>query len=475
MRRSMGFLLLFVGLALSPAAAQAPTDLPRLQLSDLTFAGVSTLPTSCAPKGQPDDKKTFAYSSGGLGLAQGGVALNAHDWYPGVVGVVSTPTPGTRATVVQTCVSLPDSIQAIDPGSAVKVGGTLFYQGRQIVSLYSYYDADGSAWPSHVAVNPSTGAMTAPQQVGGLGAGYVAGYMATVPQEWQALLGGPALTGQGPLPIISRANSGPGVSVFDPAKVGMTTGAVPATPLLYYPLSNPLADVYSTNDLLTFADIIGGVAIPSGTRTLLFVGRHGAGRLCYGEAAACNDLAGGYKGYHAYPYRVWAWLYDLNDLLKVKAGTVKPWDVRPYAAGPIPGVDESGNFDMPYGGAVYDPAARRFYVMPSAGDNPRLYIINVGAGVVQPPPAVDCVLSPWSEWQPTSDWSACTGQQQTRQATRTRAIVTPPSNGGLACGPLTESRAESQACIADPPPTAPATLTCAPNADRTIWTCKSGQ
>lgn len=44
--------------------------------------------------------------------------------------------------------------------------------------------------------------------------------------------------------------------------------------------------------------------------------------------------------------------------------------------------------------------------------------------------AVDCELSQWS------DWSECVGGQQTR----TRTVITSPSNGGLACGALTEVR-----------------------------------
>ncbi len=57
--------------------------------------------------------------------------------------------------------------------------------------------------------------------------------------------------------------------------------------------------------------------------------------------------------------------------------------------------------------------------------------------VAVPLPPVDCVLSPWSAW------STCTNGQQTR----TRTILTPPSNGGLACGPLTET----QSCLPPPP------------------------
>lgn len=68
------------------------------------------------------------------------------------------------------------------------------------------------------------------------------------------------------------------------------------------------------------------------------------------------------------------------------------------------------------------------------------------------PPPVDCVLSAFTftsatAWEPPVCPS--TGKQ-TRTELFTRTIVTPPANGGLACGPLEESRPAEQTCT---PPT----------------------
>jgi hypothetical protein len=68
---------------------------------------------------------------------------------------------------------------------------------------------------------------------------------------------------------------------------------------------------------------------------------------------------------------------------------------------------------------------------------------------------VDCVVSAWS-LQTTAPWGACTGGQQTRTENWARAVITSPSNGGAACGPLTETRTAAQACSA-PAPLAPGT------------------
>lgn len=53
-----------------------------------------------------------------------------------------------------------------------------------------------------------------------------------------------------------------------------------------------------------------------------------------------------------------------------------------------------------------------------------------------PPPPVDCVLSEWSEW---SAWAVSPTDPLVETRARTRIVITPPSNGGAACGPLTES------------------------------------
>lgn len=65
-----------------------------------------------------------------------------------------------------------------------------------------------------------------------------------------------------------------------------------------------------------------------------------------------------------------------------------------------------------------------------------------------PPPApVNCALSDWIE----GTWSSCVNGSQSR--TDTRTVVTPPANGGAACGELT--RVVTQACVVTPPPAPP--------------------
>lgn len=64
---------------------------------------------------------------------------------------------------------------------------------------------------------------------------------------------------------------------------------------------------------------------------------------------------------------------------------------------------------------------------------------------------VDCAVSEWSEWAPLSEWPSCTATGlntgvQSRDERRTRTIVTPPANGGLACPALEDTRTVTRPC-----------------------------
>jgi predicted phage tail protein len=76
--------------------------------------------------------------------------------------------------------------------------------------------------------------------------------------------------------------------------------------------------------------------------------------------------------------------------------------------------------------------------------------VTATATVVVP---VDCVVSDWS-MQSATQWGACSGGQQTRTETWVRRIITEPSGGGAACGPLQETRIGTRSCT-DTNPTAP--------------------
>jgi hypothetical protein len=192
-------------------------------------------------------------------------------------------------------------------------------------------------------------------QVGSLGGGFVGGWMAPVPDEWQAGLKAPYLTGVGGLAVISRSSSGPAAFGFDPASLG--DSPIPANGLVYYPLKTPLADVSKQNPYYNLATSFGGIAFPGKTRSVLFFGRHGIGPYCYGTGEECNDPVDPSKGTHAYPYIYQIWAYDVDDLVDAANRKKSPWTVRPYDVWQLDLPYEVGNKRI--GGVAWNASTSR--------------------------------------------------------------------------------------------------------------------
>lgn len=267
----------------------------------------------------------------------------------------------------------------------VVLDGLLVHDGRLYGTGLIYYDASNSQRVSHFSRSLDLTRAETPRihQVGETGkAGFVAGYMATVPQDLRAALGAPAVTGQCCISIISRSSYGPALFAWNPVDLGRRD-PLPATPLLYYPQDHAtLGKWEGTNEVFGGTTEVAGVAVISGTSTVLFAGRNGMGPFCYGEGTpdqrkAAEPQAGGEKfcydptstdkGQHAFPYRLQFWAYDAGDLAKVREGDKKPWDVRPYAVWPfeLPAIGD------PYprlGAMAYDPARRRLFLTQMFGD-----------------------------------------------------------------------------------------------------------
>jgi hypothetical protein len=337
---------------------------------------------------------TFGYSGPfNYNQTNNSIVAVGHDWYQQVAEFtipefrIATTVAGLERAVALQPFADPTGgklklINPLDP-NAKKVGGVLPLADKWIVSAYSYYDGSMSATSSHFVAPTKTAEMATTQgpfRVGTMNPGLVAGYMAAVPEEWQALLGGKAVTGQCCLAIINRSSSGPALFVFNPDDVGTVVPA-PVVPLVYYPPAFPLGKWGTTNDYHNGTTSITGVAFPKGSRSVVFFGTHGTGTFCYGagtkdpalakpavtnatggiiEDAVCYDPEVGSKGGHAYPYAARAWAYDALDFIEVKEGRKQPWEIRPYAfwdnpfpiAGTVPWLK----------GATYDRIGNRLFV-----------------------------------------------------------------------------------------------------------------
>jgi hypothetical protein len=290
----------------------------------------------------------------------------------------------------------------VDKGT-IKIGGLLVYQGKLYVTAYSYYDADHSQRLSHFS-RPLTlsikGQVSGPYEVGTLKAGLVSGYMTHIPEVWQASLGGPAITGNCCLSIISRTSWGPSAFAFNPAELGKTNPA-PTVALLYYSQGHPtLGGWNKAGPHFNGTTHIRGLAFPEGTRTVLYFGRHGTGRFCYG-GENCKDPTSKIRGNHAYPYVYQVWAYDAEQLKAAKNGQKNPWEVRPYAV---------WNFELPFqhgsrflGGVAYDSTTQRIFLAQSHAEpsgTPMIHVFTVGAATPRihspaaPSPPVNLRVAP---------------------------------------------------------------------------------
>ena len=405
--RRRAILAVLLAVSLSPAlvssALGSPLSLPRLASSDLQYRGGFLLPK------QVSDEKTFAYggTAPAYNPANHSLFVVGHDWYQ-LTAEVTAPAPVRsshlrdlrRARFLQPFADATNGRIDATGGSNNKIGGQLVYRGRLYGSVYVYYDASGSQVVSHW-VRPST-KLTAGQarglyRVGKLGAGFVSGYMTVVPARWRSLLGGPALTGNCCIPIISRTSFGPAAFAFDPGKLGATSGGVPDKALVYYPQQHPTLGAWDDSwnprkgVLFNGATAIRGVVFPKGTRSVLFFGTQGIGRFCYGEGTDqrsldgkptpdgttwCYDPDASSKGTHAYPYVPEVWAYDARRLVAVREGHARPWQVKPYATWRLHLPFGSGRI----GGAAYDPAGGRIYLSQQYGNaaDPVMHVFKIG-------------------------------------------------------------------------------------------------
>lgn len=352
---------------------EAQQSLPLIQKADLEYLGAFRLPRG-------GNGTTDGFSFGGDQL---GFDPVHHSLFVGTrgsgVAEVSIPTPVKSAdietlpfaTILQTIHDpLEGGLSAL-PESNLR--GLLVVGGKLYGTASIFYDANNSAKVSTFSrsTNLSTPSATPLKALWQAEkSGYVGGWLALVPSEWQALLGGSVISGNCCMPIVSRTSVGPSAFAWNPSDFGQAV--VPATPLLYYTGEHATLGPWGgANSVYGGTTVIGGMAIPEGTRSLLYFGANGTGTFCYGTGGAsggeCFDPSTSSKGQHAYPYNYQVWAYDLNDLAAVKAGTKNPWDAKPYSTWQI---EFPNNFVSGYGigGVAYDSESQIIYVSQVQAD-----------------------------------------------------------------------------------------------------------
>ena len=362
-----------------------PTNLRRLAFEDLSYEGAFRLPAT------ESNGDSFSFAAGPLAFNPDGQSLfvGARSRRVAEVSIpqlVNSPEIGAlpMASYLQPFADPSDGRLTDIASTGISLSGLLVHDRQLFGSGLIYYDANNTQTQSHFARplklgEPSVKKLVRVWQNGK--SGFVAGYMASVPPEWQSRLGGPAITGQCCIAIITRSSWGPAAFAFDPAEVTAGKDAS-AQPLVYYPQDHPtLGPWEGSNPTFGGTMQVGGVALIAGTRTALFIGRNGMGPFCYGNGTKdqalassrstgneryCFDPTNSDKGQHAYPYRYQMWAYDLAELAEVRAGRRDPWSVKPYGVWPfeLP-ISEPG---VRIGGVAYDAARQRIFIAQTQGD-----------------------------------------------------------------------------------------------------------
>jgi hypothetical protein len=309
-------------------------------------------------------------------------------------------------------------------GSPNYIYGSLAYNGRLILAAGEYYGCSQTKSHGFSSFNLSSTndfrgfyKIDAFANVRSLG-----GPMAHVPPEWQSKLGGPVIGGMWGAAIVSCQSAGPSLTVFNPDSLGMSGHA--GVTVVQYPVEGPNRTLCEgaqcsasvpesqTSNIYNLATRFGGLAFPSGTRSVLMFGRQGVGTYCYGlpyprpaDGGIPGETYCGFdppesdaKGPHAFPYRYQFWAYDANDLVKVKNGLLEPWQIKPYAYWGITALDRyvtPGHAQIM--GAGYDPETRRLYVTTIYGESPRVDVFqirNIVPPVVVPPDTTHPPVTP---------------------------------------------------------------------------------
>jgi len=380
-QRRLALMLLPLALSvMTPAAQSDPSTLPLVSQADLVLAGSFRVPTDTV------SKVDFTYGGGAMAFNPAKRTLFLSGWmWPAEISIPELSKSADinalpRASMLQPFTDISrDGWTNAGPTKADRLGGLLVHEGRLCADAFVYYDANNTQIRSHFCHSTdlkNAASVSGWSQVGRPGeSGYVAGPMTPIPAEWQAKLGGKALTGQCCIAIITRTSFGPSAHVFDPASIGQPV--VPMTSLLMYPSSHATLGPWNgSNPTYGGTTQIGGSVIVPGTRSLLFFGSNGTGKFCYGDGVydaakadgvhLCYDPMLPNKGQHAFPYRYQVWAYDLNDLAAVKARRKSPWDVKPYGVWPL----EFGytQFATSISSVAIDPGSRRIYVSQYKGE-----------------------------------------------------------------------------------------------------------
>ena len=354
-------------------AALGATDAGSLySIGELSYAGAFALPVA------KNNVSSLNYASGVIEVNGDSLFIVGHDHHNAVAEfgipelVNSTRIADLKsATARQSFVSVLDKA-ASNPESLDEIVGLEVVDGKLVINAVEYYDAPADNQLSTLVLdNASDLAGASAGAFRGIdGFARAAGWISAIPAAWQGPLGGTHITGYSSGgPIIGRYSVGPSAFAVDlEAAVQGTDASIPSSELLGFSLDSPLADDLDNesrrNSLWThLSQARYGFIVPN-TRTYMTIGWSGGHESGVGYKITQTDdtLCGGYCSYDSKDNYNFYWLWDLDDLLDAKAGTIAPDAIEPYESGRLELPFQADGALKPIGGASFDSTNNLLYV-----------------------------------------------------------------------------------------------------------------
>ncbi|MEP3478891.1 MAG: hypothetical protein ABJZ55_06565 [Fuerstiella sp.] len=336
----------------TPVVQNSPRHDAMVTPGDFTYMGAFRLPHVA------DQKSRFAYGGHAITFCPSGDKEGANDGFSGslymvghkhheLVTEVSIPRPYVStnksmdelpvAKVIQPFADVTLGLrEQLTGGSteAFEFGGLFFQNDRLHWTLYKYYNVSGVDYLSH---GLSSADLSNPSMAGMWHLGprntkedvwhsyKHAGYIADIPQKIadRFFQGRSMMSGLQISTGLQYSSQGPALYAYRPPTGSEAPGSsLDATPLLWYPLDNPVDQHHP-------ADSWSGAAWVNigGKNAVAVVGRKAHGEVYYGEPRPNECYT--YKGYHGSSYEVQMLFYAPAHLLKSSKKRVA--DVQPFS------------------------------------------------------------------------------------------------------------------------------------------------
>lgn len=276
------------------------------------------------------------------------------------------------------------SVQAWDQGPPIyqaggfdipRINGISTFNGQVIIGACGVYDNNNIPENMQVYRDATAIASSAQSPMFRITGGrHHAGWLVDIPAEFQDEFGGTHLYGfGGGLSIASSQGLGVCMGVVDAQDILDATSAsevVTGTLVTDFSEATPMSDYFGALEWNPLTRAVCFFFVPN-TRTIMAVGSNWAGEtpLIYHET---NDQGYFYPGHgpqDGYDYQNEYFLFDIDDVLAAKAGSIALNAVRPYEQGALPLYP----FCAPYlglnliGGGWFDNSTKRLYFTIQAG------------------------------------------------------------------------------------------------------------